>query len=649
MPATPRLPGHIRGILRPALAYTLVAVGLAVGIVYSLLLWQTAAERLRHNEELEFQQQAERLVRQTQFHLNLYRAGLNSVRGLFLSSDEVTREEFSGYINALDLLRNYPGLRAMGFNRYVTPEQLPAFTARTAKSLAQSAPHLPPFQVFPPGDAPHHLVVEYIEPLIDNARALGRDLYTDRARQNAVDYALRHDFSATGPINLAQHPSRPAVLLNMPVFPPPQGGPRRMDRLKGTVSASFVLDTFFDQVLDAREPLQLMAEDMGSINERAAPQLLYSNCRQGRNCSPAGAHTYEEQIEYGGRLWRLKVSALAAPEDSTALALSWYLLITGIAATLLFGGLAASTIRARLQAQRLHDALQERETILRTAPDGHFLTQDGRLIWGNDAFFALIGGNRRELLDQPWEPALEDLGRLPELRENLAQALRSGRPFRMEAPWRREDGHCFWSRMTATRADPEQPSKGVIWTLEDISERKAAENRITHQAHHDPLTGLANRAALVAEAERLLAQARRGHDGAAVFFIDLDRFKAINDQYGHDLGDALLMEVARRIQTTVREMDLAVRLGGDEFVVLAPQLGDPMDAGRMAARLEEALAAPYHLRDLELHSSASIGISLFPRDGENLDTLLQRADTAMYQAKTAGRDNYQFYGSGNPD
>jgi len=630
----------------PGVAYGAILAAMVIGIALSLALWQSTAAHLRQAEEAEFRQQAERVLHQVRTQLNQYRSALNSLRGLFLASDEVSREEFARYVAAIDLVRNYPGLRAVALNRYVPGDKAAAFEARTRRELAQSAPYLPPYSIFPPGQRRHYIVSHYIEPFADNARALGKDIYEDPARARAVDYAIRHDFAATSPIGLAQAPNRPAVLLTMPIFQPPLDGPRHVDRLIGVLGAGFVIDTFFETVLDPHAPLQVVVEDWGHVDEGSPARVIYSTCRSGHSCAPRGSYEYDEQIDFGGRLWHLKINALTIPEGSPAQKLSWYLLGTGMALSLLFAGLAASQVRTRIQARQLQDALQERETILRTAPDGLFLVRDGRLIWGNDAFFALIGGNRREQLGQPWTPPLQDFTQLHELEANVAQAIGTGRPFRTEATWLRDDGYAFWCQLSATRANPERPEEGIIWSLQDISTRKAMESRMTHLAHHDPLTNLPNRAALLTEVERVLAQARRRQDGAAVLFIDLDHFKEVNDHHGHDLGDALLVEVAGRLQAAVRDMDLAARLGGDEFVVVAPQLGDPVDASGLAIRLEESLAAPYHIRGIELHTSPSIGISLFPRDGENFDTLLRKADSAMYQAKIAGRDNYQFYQPG---
>jgi len=177
----------------------------------------------------------------------------------------------------------------------------------------------------------------------------------------------------------------------------------------------------------------------------------------------------------------------------------------------------------------------------------------------------------------------------------------------------------------------------------DITELRHAESRFHHLAHHDPLTGLANRLTLEERLRELAAEGRRWGTRFAVLFLDLDRFKTINDSLGHQMGDQLLVMAARRLCASVRETDLVVRLGGDEFVVLIRTIGHDTDVAHIAGKIGVALSAPYNIGEEVLHVSASIGISLFPEDGNDAVALLRNADTAMYHAKALGRANYQFY------
>jgi len=181
-------------------------------------------------------------------------------------------------------------------------------------------------------------------------------------------------------------------------------------------------------------------------------------------------------------------------------------------------------------------------------------------------------------------------------------------------------------------------------TVQDISERKLAEQRVRDAALHDPLTGLPNRALIFEHCTHLLAAAERGRGGGAMLFIDLDRFKPINDVHGHETGDLVLQEVARRLRQCIRNEDLAGRLGGDEFVVVLPYLqADGQRAALVAQHLIDHVARPIRVNALELSVTPSVGISYFPRHARDVSTLIHTADLAMYQAKQTGRGHYRIY------
>ncbi|MCW5799379.1 MAG: putative Diguanylate cyclase [Nitrospira sp.] len=198
----------------------------------------------------------------------------------------------------------------------------------------------------------------------------------------------------------------------------------------------------------------------------------------------------------------------------------------------------------------------------------------------------------------------------------------------------------------------------VIGTAQDITERKQAERAIHQLAYYDSLTGLANRVLFKDRLSNALSYAARHHQHLATLFIDLDRFKIINDTLGHTVGDLLLTHVAERLSDSVRQSDSVsrhadhepthalARLGGDEFTILLTALPQPEDAGRVARRILDSLAHPFSIEGHEIFISASIGISIFPSDGSTVEALLKNADTAMYHAKEQGRNNCQYYSSG---
>ncbi|MFK5987059.1 MAG: EAL domain-containing protein [Pseudomonadota bacterium] len=182
-----------------------------------------------------------------------------------------------------------------------------------------------------------------------------------------------------------------------------------------------------------------------------------------------------------------------------------------------------------------------------------------------------------------------------------------------------------------------------IASYTDLSKRKDADDQIHQLAHHDALTGLLNRRSLENRAKQALLTAKRDKNHLAIIFIDMDRFKIINDTKGHDVGDGLLIEVAKRLTSCVRECDVVARQGGDEFVVVLTALDDALISSAIAAFIVHSLGQPYQIKGHTLHSTPSLGISIYPNDGEEINLLLKHADTAMYHAKESGRNNYKFF------
>jgi diguanylate cyclase (GGDEF)-like protein/PAS domain S-box-containing protein len=199
----------------------------------------------------------------------------------------------------------------------------------------------------------------------------------------------------------------------------------------------------------------------------------------------------------------------------------------------------------------------------------------------------------------------------------------------------------IYNKATFNRADGSVA--GLIGTITDITEQRRVEEQVRHMAHHDALTQLPNRSLLRDRVGQAIAKAKRNDEVLALLFIDLDRFKTINDSLGHSVGDRLLQAVAARLLGCTRAADTVARIGGDEFVVLLGDLDHPETARHVAQKLLEALSAPLELDGHSVQVTPSIGIAVYPRDGEDVETLMRNADTAMYHAKRVGRNNSQFF------
>ena len=296
---------------------------------------------------------------------------------------------------------------------------------------------------------------------------------------------------------------------------------------------------------------------------------------------------------------------------------------------------------------RVEECLRRNEARLRRLVESniigvYFWEIDGAIIEANDAFLHMLGYTQDDM--KHGVIRLKDIAP-PEYAEANRRALEeitlTGRVTPFEKEYIRKDGSRVPVLIGGAFINGTQ-GEGVAFVL-DLTDRKLAEEQIRYMADHDALTGLPNRALLQDRLQQALAQAHRNDTQVAVLFIDLDYFKHINDSLGHQVGDHLLKMVAERLKSCVREGDSVARLGGDEFVLTLPLVTDSTDVALVARKALDALDASFHCGDHELHVSGSIGISLYPDDGKDVDTLMRTADTAMYYAKDKGRGNYQFF------
>ena len=266
-----------------------------------------------------------------------------------------------------------------------------------------------------------------------------------------------------------------------------------------------------------------------------------------------------------------------------------------------------------------------------------------RIVLVNRALLALTGFAHEEIIGQ--EPAVLAAGEhTPDFFHDIQDALRQSGQWEGEMRHRRHDGTSFSAAVTIRAVrDAGGRMLSSVTTVSDISPYKQTEDELRRLAQHDPLTGLANRSLLLDRLNQAIASSRRSHSRLAVLFLDFDRFKNINDSLGHPVGDELLRRAANRLKACVRSEDTVARLGGDEFVVVLLNIADASSAAQVALKIGHRLFGPHRIEKHELTVTTSIGISVFPDDGTDANTLIQHADTALYRAKEHGRNRYVFY------
>src|SRR6266404_4098163 len=311
--------------------------------------------------------------------------------------------------------------------------------------------------------------------------------------------------------------------------------------------------------------------------------------------------------------------------------------------------------------QRVQRALAEQELILDNATVGISFVKNRAYQRCNPRFEQMFGYGPGELIGQSMH-AIYCSGEEFERDAAWYEEMRAGRSVTAEREYRRKDGSRFWCKLVGKAIDPANPRAGSIWIYDDISaehavresleasrdalERAVAERtteleeakaRAQHLADHDALTSLPNRRLLEDRLRQALALSQRNRKQTAVMFIDLDRFKPINDSLGHAVGDVLLKEVSQRLVRQLREGDTICRIGGDEFVVVLPEVKRASDAAQVAQKVIEQVSALVLIDERELAVSCSVCTAVFPDDGRDAETLIRNADAAMYHAKELGR------------
>lgn len=308
--------------------------------------------------------------------------------------------------------------------------------------------------------------------------------------------------------------------------------------------------------------------------------------------------------------------------------------------------LVRSEREARAANVRLRDSENRVRTVLETVDEGIVsISESGSIELfnpGAERIFGyrgadIIGSNVSMLMPEPYRSEHDEYLRRY-LETGAAHVIGTGREVRAQ----RGNGEIFPLELHVSEYYLEG-RRQFIGIMRDITERKATEEKIIHLAHHDALTDLPNRRLVQERIQQTIAWARRSGAQFAVMFIDLDKFKGINDTLGHDVGDRLLQMVAHRLTECLREEDTVGRQGGDEFIVLLGILSAAEDAALVAQKILDALSTPFIINGRDLHTSASIGIAVYPQDGTDVETLLKNSDTAMYHAKETGRSNYQFF------
>jgi len=297
------------------------------------------------------------------------------------------------------------------------------------------------------------------------------------------------------------------------------------------------------------------------------------------------------------------------------------------------------------ECQQIQNHLRLAAQVFDSASDGIVVTDiEGIIQFANPAFLQTTGYSLEEVLGQTMS-LLKSGKHDKEFYENMWHLLKTSGQWKGEIWNKRKNGEIYPEGMVIDSIKNDLGNVTLyVGILRDLSERVKYDEQIKYQAYHDGLTGLANRRLFYEKIHDCVLMAKRYQHTVAIMFVDLDGFKSVNDNFGHDIGDLLLQEVGKRLQGCVRETDIVARMGGDEFTLILPEIVIKTDANKVAEDIRRVLHEPFVLNGFSIIISSSIGISIFPDDGDNEELLVKKADDAMYRAKQAGKNTYKVHG-----
>ncbi len=662
-------------------------LALVLGFVLTAVLFVAMRELEHGRTRAAFEQSADAQIQAVKKRLQWSINELISVNQLFVTFDQVSREQFHSFTQPL--LERNPYIQAFNFHRLVSDQQRPDFESRIRQRFPQfSITELSNGTLVPAARRAQYRVVEYIEPLKGNEAALGFDAasypFQIEAMRRAVETGRP---SATGLLRLMQEKSnQPGLIVLMPLYRTDaalDNAGTRHAALIGDTAAVFRMGDLVENALAAEtSPNQAQAQIALYLNEAGGSSKLAYRSGADAPAAKGGLRLAEwlfydrpqplsKTFEVAGQSWSMVVTA--APTsflsllNGSILLLAAGVLLSGFA-TFYLQSLAVRTrhieqlVRRRTTELRLANrrlsqdlavhirtekALQLRQRAIEASANAIVIVSasapDFPIEYVNPAFERNSGFTAAEMVGKSVR-ALRCDERDQQAIEEIRAALREQREGKTVLRNMRKDGTFYWNEFYLSPVmDLHASVSHFVIAQYDITATKNYEAELEFQANHDTLTGLANRNLLRDRLSQAIAYADRYGHAVCLIYIDLDQFKFINDALGHHAGDALLRVIAERLKQSLREADTVARLNGDEFLLIFIEDREQSAAVGIIQRIMQTVAEPLEIDQHELFLTCSVGIAIYPTDAIDAETLTKHAEIAMYRAKEMGRGTYQFY------
>lgn len=619
--------------LRMSIYAAMAAVCVFVVSLLASIITSHAFERQARAEgELRFQKIADANTAAVKARLLSYETVLQGTRGLFEASQYVANHQWQRYVSALNVFNAYPGKAGIAYVPKIARADLPAYIKHRQYERGSG------FKVFPTADRDYYYPLHYLSnPSGTVESIIGYDNVADPRRADAIRIAENTGaMSVSGPIRLAQDPEElKSIVTFVPVY-------HLTDERKiaGHVSGAFRLQTFLSGVGEQKHLYRYEVYD-GDDKEGELLSLPVAT-RDTYSTKDTPIISTTNILKFGGRQWFFRYWSTPAFSSHLTTAQAGLILaggcITSVLVFLLLLALIVSRHRSRVHEYQFR-TIAENSNDITAVLDDQF-----RCRYVSQSSHRLLGVEANDMIGKKLDEWLHP-DDLPGIREVLEQAVIKQQLPASLSPFRVLDGRQQMLDMDGTITYTDRmPTLGVfVINCRNITELKKLEIQLQQMAMYDNLTGLANRK-LFAD---LLAQAMLGQNrnpqNHALLYVDLDNFKYVNDQFGHDVGDQLLVTVAQRLKESVRQTDAVARVGGDEFNILLSHLHTPDDAMTVAHNIIEHFTAPIWLADTEVYVSCSIGVALLDGHLATPQDAMNAADMAMYEMKRSGKSGVVLY------
>ena len=642
-----------------------------IGLVLTALLFGLTYELETDKADLDFRRRAESYVSDLQQGVGDAVASLQAVNQLVASVGEVGQENFSSF--TAPLLKRQPYIQGFSYHRFISARERTMFEASMRRSR-------PGFVIrefdesgsIPAGVRSQYLPTIYVAPLAGNEFRIGNDALHNPQRAAATWRAIEQGTpSATGIVqSILSATKLPTFFVVMPLYRsdmPLGTAQERRAAVFGVTQAVFNANDLVAKIL-GREALSIPGLEVSvhTAVSGEAEHLAFHHKANALNADTAlsklrffGAQTLtvSESFDVGGTIWNIRISGTPATftySHRASLLVFVFGLLFSLGAALNRQSAAARSMHIEqlveqrtVELGRASRDLQLRQRAIEASANAILITSATgphyAIEYVNPAFTRITGYQSDEVIGKPFDFLCgtdhDQTGAM-----ELRAALSSGSESQAIVRHYRKDGTLFWNNIyVAPVSLAGRVATHFVITQYDITETRRYQAELEFQANYDLLTGIANRNLLRDRVTQALTMAARHDEHVCVAFMDLDRFKFINDSLGHRAGDLFLKTIAQRLKRAARDTDTVARYGGDEFVLVLPEAEDIAESAKVVQRVMQALSRPIPINGKDFFPSCSVGIAVYPTDGEDFETLLTHADMAMYSAKEKGRNTFQFY------